>query len=68
VQLLSGKRSLGYILHWSLAVLPGLILRGCHNSSGSLAIFAAIRRASSLVSSLAAERRPGSSIIAEPAD
>jgi len=31
------------------------------SSSGSLAIFAAIRRASSLVSSLAAERRPGSS-------
>jgi hypothetical protein len=29
------------------------------NSSGSLAIFAAIRRASSLVSSLAAVRRPG---------
>src|SRR5271156_3823926 len=29
--------------------------------SGSLAIFAAIRRASSLVSRLAAERRPGSS-------
>jgi hypothetical protein len=31
------------------------------NSSGSLAIFAAILRASSLVSHLAAERRPGSS-------
>jgi hypothetical protein len=31
------------------------------SSSGSLAKFAAIRRASSLVSSLAAERRPGSS-------
>jgi hypothetical protein len=32
-----------------------------HNGSGSLAIFTAIRRASSLVSSLAAERRRGSS-------
>jgi hypothetical protein len=31
------------------------------NNSGSLAKFAASRRASSLVSSLAAERRPGSS-------
>jgi hypothetical protein len=31
------------------------------NSSGSLAIFPAIRRASSLLSSLAADRRPGSS-------
>jgi hypothetical protein len=31
------------------------------NSSGSFAIFAAILRASSLLSSLAAERRPGSS-------
>ena len=31
------------------------------NNSGSLAKFAAIRRASSRVSSLAAERRPGSS-------
>jgi hypothetical protein len=31
------------------------------NSTGSLAMFAAIRRASSLVSSLAADRRPGSS-------
>jgi hypothetical protein len=30
------------------------------NSSGSLAIFAAIRRASSLVSNFAADRRPGS--------
>jgi hypothetical protein len=30
-------------------------------NSGSLAIFTAIRRASSLVSSLAADRRPGSS-------
>jgi hypothetical protein len=30
-------------------------------SSGSLTIFAAIRRASSFVSNLAAERRPGSS-------
>jgi hypothetical protein len=36
--------------------VPLLALR-CINS-GSLAIFAAIRRASSLVSSLAAERRP----------
>jgi hypothetical protein len=36
----------------------GRFYRG--NSSGSLAIFAAIRRTSSLVSSLAAERRPGS--------
>jgi hypothetical protein len=35
-------------------------LYGFRNSSGSLAIFTAIRRASSLVSSLAAERRPGS--------
>jgi len=33
----------------------------CRNSSGSLAMFAAIRRASSLVSNFAAERRPGSS-------
>jgi hypothetical protein len=33
---------------------------GLRNSSGSLAIFAAIRRASSLVSSLAADLRPGS--------
>jgi hypothetical protein len=31
------------------------------NSSGSLAILAAIRRASSLVSNLAADLRPGSS-------
>ena len=31
------------------------------SASGSFAIFAAIRRASSLVSSLAADRRPGSS-------
>jgi hypothetical protein len=31
------------------------------NNSGSLAMFVAIRRASSLLSSLAAERRPGSS-------
>ena len=29
------------------------------NNSGTLAIFAAIRRALSLVSSLAADRRPG---------
>ncbi len=33
----------------------------CCSNSGSLAKFAAIRRASSFVSSLAAERRPGSS-------
>jgi hypothetical protein len=33
------------ILHWGLAVLPGLILRGYRTSSGSLAILAAIRRA-----------------------
>jgi hypothetical protein len=33
----------------------------CFNSSGSLAMFAAMRRASSLVSGLAAARRPGSS-------
>jgi hypothetical protein len=32
---------------------------GLHSSSGSLAIFAAIRRASSLLSDLAADRRPG---------
>jgi hypothetical protein len=31
------------------------------NSFGSLAMFAAIRRASSLLSKLAADRRPGSS-------
>jgi hypothetical protein len=31
------------------------------SNSGSFAMFAAIRRASSLVSSLAADRRPGSS-------
>ena len=30
------------------------------NSSGNFAMFAAIRRASSLLSSLAADRRPGS--------
>jgi hypothetical protein len=47
--------------------LSGLIIRcraGCdgwRNSSGSFAIFAAIRRASSGVSSFAADRRPGSS-------
>jgi hypothetical protein len=35
--------------------------QGLRNSSGSLAIFAAILRASSLLSNLAAERRPGSS-------
>jgi hypothetical protein len=35
--------------------------QGFRNSSGSLAIFAAIRRASSLLSNLAADRRPGSS-------
>jgi hypothetical protein len=34
---------------------------GFLNSSGNFATFAAIRRASSLVSNLAAERRPGSS-------
>jgi hypothetical protein len=36
-----------------------LFYRG--SSSGSFAIFTAIRRASSLVSNLAADRRPGSS-------
>jgi hypothetical protein len=36
-------------------------LRGRRNSSGSLAMLAAIRRASSRVSSLAADRWPGSS-------
>jgi hypothetical protein len=36
------------ILHWGLAVLPGLILRGYRTNSGSLAIFTAIRRASLL--------------------
>jgi len=40
------------------ALGSGLTNQTC---SGSLAIFAAIRRASSLVSSLAADRRPGSS-------
>ena len=35
--------------------------QGLRNSSGSLAIFAAIRRASFLLSNLAADRRPGSS-------
>src|SRR5262249_7996346 len=34
---------------------------GRPNSSGSFAMFTAIRRASSFVSSLAADRRPGSS-------
>jgi hypothetical protein len=36
-----------------------------YNSSGSLAIFTAIRRASSLLSNLAAERRPGSLSVAQ---
>jgi hypothetical protein len=36
------------ILHWGLAVLPGLILREYRTNSGSLAIFTAIRRASLL--------------------
>ena len=40
---------------------PTILERNAHSgNSGSLAIFAAIRRASSFVSSLAADRRPGS--------
>ena len=39
--------------------LEGADLNPARNSSGSLAIFAAIRRASSLVGSLAADRRFG---------
>ena len=42
-------------------LLYGLVGPFRRSSSGSLAKFAASRRASSLVSSLAAERRPGSS-------
>jgi hypothetical protein len=38
-----------------------ILVYGFRNSSGSFAIFAAIRRASSLASSSAADRRPGSS-------
>jgi hypothetical protein len=41
-----------------LCVRPVPYLAGSPNSSGSLAMFAAIRRASSRVSSLAAERLP----------
>jgi hypothetical protein len=44
----------------AFSLLSGLF-QDLRNSSGSLAILAAIRRASSFVSSLAAERRPGSS-------
>jgi hypothetical protein len=43
---------------WLAALL--FELYGFRNNSGSLAIFAAIRRASSLVNNLAADRRPGS--------
>ena len=41
-----------------VAALPSSYLASFRTSSGSLAILLAIRRASSLVSSLAAERRP----------
>jgi hypothetical protein len=41
--------------------LVELHVHGFRNSSGNLAMFTAIRRASSLLSNLAAERRPGSS-------
>ena len=39
----------------------GLAVHVLCSNSGSFATFAAIRRASSIVSSLAADRRPGSS-------
>jgi len=42
-------------------VTPRLIGGGGRSSAGSLSMFAAIRRAPSRVSSLAAARRPGSS-------
>jgi hypothetical protein len=49
------------------AIAAGVVHR--RNSSGSSAIFVAIRRASSRVSNFAADRRPGSSsIMASSAD
>jgi len=42
---------------------PFYLSSGLRNSSGSLAIFAAIRRASSLLSNLAAKQRPAVALL-----
>ena len=57
-----GRDKVGSYAHNQAPMWHGLmIVQGRCTISGSLAKFAAIRRASSLVSSFAAERRPGSS-------
>jgi hypothetical protein len=58
-QIVADRRHEG--LRWALKQGTASAARLPRSSSGSLAKFAAIRRASSLVSSFAAERRPGSS-------